>query len=195
MTLDQTRPDVYCSICLVSQSDQRLDVWKTSVIKDDTMPRWNESKTFTNAHPVKHKVRLEAYDQDKGGDDCLGTAEVSLELLLRKQVMEMELFDQGEGTGTHVTLKCVRVQGDTATINGSELLKKKAGGKADKQGKDNRPSTPTSISGGGSDHQIFQKSEINSTNGTVIKRQNSMNPLKRLSKKKASRRASVSLPP
>jgi len=119
-------PDVYCSIRLEymggdhhhdnrrrkdrKQQQQQKFPWKTSTIKDDTMPQWNESREFTDVDPNMHFLRVDAFDSNKGGkDDLLGSVEFSLEKLMRKRILEMELLDEGTLTSSYITLQCVQV--------------------------------------------------------------------------------------
>lgn len=103
-------PDVYIKFGLTSQRGQRPPVvWKTSTVKDDTMPRWNESKIFSDVHPITDKVSVNAYSQNHNTkDDFLGETKFSLELLLRKRVMEIELFGRSESS-SFVMLRCVQL--------------------------------------------------------------------------------------
>jgi hypothetical protein len=92
-------PDIYLAVPQLS--------WKTSVVKDDTMPQWNESKLFTATNTAK-KIRVDAYDKNsKSKDDYIGTAKFSLGQLLRKRTMEMELMNGSEPTNSFVTMQCV----------------------------------------------------------------------------------------
>jgi hypothetical protein len=92
-------PDIYLAVPQLS--------WKTSVVKDDTMPQWNESKLFTAVN-IGRKLRVDAYDKNsKSKDDYIGTAKFSLEQLLRKRTMEMELMNGSERTNSFVTMQCV----------------------------------------------------------------------------------------
>ena len=105
-------PDVYCRVRLNSaQQGTRSESlgWRTSTVKDDTMPKWNEEKIFVTTNPSRDAVRVDAYDERKTKDRYLGSAEYPLEKLLRKRTMEIELRNEGEPTGSFVTLKCVQL--------------------------------------------------------------------------------------
>eukprot|EP00584_Thalassiosira_punctigera_P003085 CAMPEP_0172538734 /NCGR_PEP_ID=MMETSP1067-20121228/10062_1 /TAXON_ID=265564 ORGANISM="Thalassiosira punctigera, Strain Tpunct2005C2" /NCGR_SAMPLE_ID=MMETSP1067 /ASSEMBLY_ACC=CAM_ASM_000444 /LENGTH=785 /DNA_ID=CAMNT_0013324287 /DNA_START=93 /DNA_END=2450 /DNA_ORIENTATION=+ len=103
-------PDVYCFIRLHSGDphETRPLNWKTCTIKDDTMPQWNYSREISDIDPAGGVLRVDVYDENKGKDMCLGSAEFSLEKLLRKRVLEMELRDGSELTNSFVTLQCIR---------------------------------------------------------------------------------------
>mmetsp|Transcript_11466 Transcript_11466/g.21719 ORF Transcript_11466/g.21719 Transcript_11466/m.21719 type:complete len:710 (+) Transcript_11466:170-2299(+) len=112
-------PDVYCYIRLNSSQQQQQQhqqshgslCWRTSTIKDDTMPKWNEEKTFTTANSNLDVVRVDAYDEHRTSNDkYIGSAEYSLEKLLRKRMMEMELRNGSKSTGSFVTLKGVQTE-------------------------------------------------------------------------------------
>ena len=96
-------PDVYCTIALGQEQ-----VWKTSSIKDNLSPIWNEAKDFLLSDNDQI-VSIEAWDEDSGtldADDYLGKASVSVaDLLLAGKTMEVELQRDGNITGT-VTLHC-----------------------------------------------------------------------------------------
>mmetsp|Transcript_17297 Transcript_17297/g.31329 ORF Transcript_17297/g.31329 Transcript_17297/m.31329 type:complete len:754 (-) Transcript_17297:132-2393(-) len=103
-------PDVYCNIRLISQQLERPFTWKTPTIKDDTMPQWNESKEFSNINPSSDFVCVDVYEENsKGKDEWLGIAEFSLEKLLRKRLLEMELRNGSTLTKSYVTLVCIRL--------------------------------------------------------------------------------------
>jgi len=97
-------PDVYCTITL-----GREQVWKTSSVKDSLSPMWNETKDFLLSDHDQ-VVSIEAWDEDSGSldaDDYLGKASVSVaDLLLAGKTMEVELQQDGNGTGTYVKLHC-----------------------------------------------------------------------------------------
>lgn len=101
-------PDVYCLVKLGSQSQ-----WRSSTIKDDLSPKWNESKDFLLSH-TDQIVTVDAWDEDKGrldDDDYLGTAEVTIcDMLLEGQTIEVELMEKvkglNKGTGAYLTLAC-----------------------------------------------------------------------------------------
>ena len=105
-------PDVYCNIRLNSGERQQLQPvsWQTSTIKDDTMPQWKESKEFSNINPSTDFVCVDVYEENsKGKDEWLGIAEFSLEKLLRKRLLEMELRNGSTLTKSYVTLMCIRL--------------------------------------------------------------------------------------
>jgi len=127
-------PDVYCSIRLECMGDdhhrdnrqrrkvrkQQYSPWKTSMIKDTTMPQWNESREFTGVDPNMHFLRVDAFDSNKGGkDDLLGSVEFSMEKLVRKRILEMELLDEGTSTNSYITLQCVQVASTEKEAGGS----------------------------------------------------------------------------
>ena len=109
-------PDLYCIIKLVkfndaNQQEQRAPSWQTAMIKDDTMPTWNESRDFHNiAEPARHLISVDVYDKNSTGrDDCLGSAKFSLEKLLRKRLLELELRSGNSMTKSFVTLRCIQL--------------------------------------------------------------------------------------
>ena len=109
-------PDLYCIIKLVkfndaNQQEQRAPSWQTAMIKDDTMPTWNESRDFHNiAEPARHLISVDVYDKNSTGrDDCLGSAKFSLEKLLRKRLLELELRSGSSMTKSFVTLRCIQL--------------------------------------------------------------------------------------
>jgi len=127
-------PDVYCMIRL-NASDAKEDqydlaCWKTKTIKDDTMPAWNESRDFENIHPARDLLRVDAYDQNSGKDTYLGSAEYSMEKLLRKRLLEMELRDCNESSSSKkvgsskafITLQCIQVETSKEEMKGSEVV-------------------------------------------------------------------------
>lgn len=106
-------PDVYCIIrlnCSKEGDELNPSGWKTSMIKDDTMPNWNESRDFSNIDPPRDLIRVDAYDENsKGKDEYLGSAEFPCEKLLRKRMMEVELRNGSTLTRSYVTLMCVQL--------------------------------------------------------------------------------------
>jgi len=109
-------PDLYCIIKLVkfndaNQQEQRAPSWQTAMIKDDTMPTWNESRDFHNiAEPARHLISVDVYDKNSTGrDDCLGSAKFSLEKLLRKRLLELELRSGNSMAKSFVTLRCIQL--------------------------------------------------------------------------------------
>lgn len=109
-------PDVYCSMKLTSENSRPIS-WKTQTIKDDTMPQWNEIKVL-NGVSTTDVLRVKACDKNKkGADDVYGISEVSIEILLRKRILEMELFDGENATGCYVTFMAVRAPNEIATAN------------------------------------------------------------------------------
>lgn len=103
-------PDIYLVI-------PRLG-WTTAVVKDDTMPQWNESKLFTTTTAAKDIIRVDAYDKNsKGTDKYIGTAKFLLDKLMRKRMMEMELVNGSIFTKSYVTLRCVPRTASNMTTN------------------------------------------------------------------------------
>lgn len=117
-------PDVYCKIRL---RDARGDApwWRTKTIKDDTMPQWGESKDFDGVRSQRAAIIVETFDENKKGtDDFLGRAEFSVEQLLRKRLMEVELKDGPDPTDRFVTLRCVELElpGKRAVDRGDNVM-------------------------------------------------------------------------
>mmetsp|Transcript_22252 Transcript_22252/g.46541 ORF Transcript_22252/g.46541 Transcript_22252/m.46541 type:complete len:715 (+) Transcript_22252:182-2326(+) len=112
-------PDVYCYIRLNSSQQRQQQhqqshgslCWRTSTIKDDTMPKWDEEKTFTTANSNFDVVRVDVYAERRtSSDKYIGSAEYALEKLLRKRIMEMELRNGSKYTGSFVSLKGVQTE-------------------------------------------------------------------------------------
>jgi len=110
--------DVYCCVRLLkpSQQQQPLDsksrCWRTSTIKDDTMPQWNETETFVTTDTARDVIRVDAYNENQSKEnEYLGGTEYPVNKLLRKRLMEMELRIDEKPTGSFVTLKGVAVPG------------------------------------------------------------------------------------
>jgi len=107
--------DVYLIIKLNSQRQTyRLEdqppTWRTATIKDDTMPQWNETKDYFYIEPARDFLRVDVWEENAHSkDECLGSANFSLEKLLRKRFLEMELGDESSLTKSYVTLMCVRL--------------------------------------------------------------------------------------
>jgi hypothetical protein len=109
-------PDIYLSIPQLN--------WKTSVVKDDTMPQWNESKLMTVTN-TSRKIRVDAYDKNsRSTDEYIGTAKFPLEQLLRKRTMELKLMNGSEATHSYVTMQCVprATQDDIIKSNAGDVL-------------------------------------------------------------------------
>ena len=109
-------PDVYCNIRMKSsrnhdpQLRNNSPAWQTSTIKDDTMPQWNESKDFSRVDAARDRIRVDVYDKNsKGTDEFLGSADFSVEKLLRRRLMEVELEFEAELTKSYVTLICIQL--------------------------------------------------------------------------------------
>ncbi|KAL3815362.1 hypothetical protein ACHAXA_000749 [Cyclostephanos tholiformis] len=100
-------PDTYCIIRTNACSEE----WKTATIKDDCMPNWNETRDFPNVDPSRCKIFVDVYDKNgrKGKDDYIGSAKFPVQSLLRKRLMEVELFKGKTATNSYVTLTCVRL--------------------------------------------------------------------------------------
>lgn len=116
-------PDLYCVIRLVKVNDanQQKEIdkpWKTRLIKDDTMPSWNESRDFSNIkNPARYLLLVDINDHNRGSkDDYLGTAKFSLEKLLRKRVIEGEVREGTTLTKSYITLRCVEITKETTEV-------------------------------------------------------------------------------
>jgi len=108
-------PDIYLYIPLFH--------WKTSVVKDDTMPQWNESKLFTTTN-ISRPLRVDAYHKNsKTKDVYIGTATFPLDQLLRKRTLELELMNASKPTHSYVTMQgMMRSAQDNDTTNGDVLI-------------------------------------------------------------------------
>jgi Ca2+-dependent lipid-binding protein len=97
-------PDVYCKIKVGCEK-----VWKTSTVKDNLAPTWNEANDYLLCDNDQI-VSIEAWDEDNGAldkDDFLGSANVTVgEILLAGKTLEVELQIDNKGTGSFVTLHC-----------------------------------------------------------------------------------------
>ena len=97
-------PDVYCLVTVGGSGE-----WKTSTIKNNLSPEWNESADFlfTNHQQL---IQIEAWDEDAGAldaDDFLGKASISVgELLLAGRTKDIKLEMKGEETGAYLSLCC-----------------------------------------------------------------------------------------
>mmetsp|Transcript_10434 Transcript_10434/g.18996 ORF Transcript_10434/g.18996 Transcript_10434/m.18996 type:complete len:275 (+) Transcript_10434:85-909(+) len=77
------------------------------------MPQWNESKEFQNVNSPRSTIIVGVYDENRiRKDDYLGSAEFSVEQLLRKRLMEVQLEDESSSAPTkmYVTLKCIELE-------------------------------------------------------------------------------------
>lgn len=96
-------PDVYCNVQLGGRT------FKTSVIKDNLKPVWNESADFLLSDHDQ-TINMQAWDEDNGtldADDDLGTANVSVaDILIAGKKMNVELQQDYRGTGAFVNLRC-----------------------------------------------------------------------------------------
>ncbi len=116
-------PDTYCVIRMNNSKEE----WRTATIKDDCMPNWNETRDFAGIYPARSNIHVEVYDKNghKGKDDFIGSARFSVETLLRKRLMEMELLSGEARTKSYVTLTCVQVAAtkkETASGVGDVLI-------------------------------------------------------------------------
>jgi hypothetical protein len=97
-------PDVYCVI------QMGCVIWRTSTVKDNLSPEWNESKDFMLSDNDQI-ISIEAWDEDKGAldsDDFLGSSKVTVgDLLLAGTTLELDLLDEeAKSTGAFVTIRC-----------------------------------------------------------------------------------------
>ena len=96
-------PDVYLTIQLGEK------VWRTSTVKDSLEPDWGELADFILSDHDQI-ISVHAWDEDRGkfdSDDDLGSAQISVgELLLSGKTKELELEQNGNGTGAFITLCC-----------------------------------------------------------------------------------------
>ena len=95
-------------------------VEKTATIKDDSMPNWNETRDFTDIDPTRSNIRVDVYDTNcrKGKDDLIGSTKLSVESLLRKRLMEIELRSGTTPTKLYVTLTCVQLTANKEITSG-----------------------------------------------------------------------------
>lgn len=98
-------PDVYCMIKFGSSPK----VWRTATIKNSTTPEWNESSDYTLMDHGQ-VISVDTYEEDKGArdkDDYLGSVKLTVgKLLLAGGTMDLELEQDGKGTGHYVALRC-----------------------------------------------------------------------------------------
>lgn len=90
-------------------------IWRTTTIKNDCNPIWDESKIY-NDIDYDMTIQLYVYDEDIGildhHDDYLGSACISVGTLLRinDNKTEIELLDdKGNGTTTFIIIQCVKI--------------------------------------------------------------------------------------
>ena len=105
-------PDTYCVIRMNNSKEE----WKTATIKDDCMPNWNETRDFAGINPARSNINVDVYDKNghRGKDDFVGSARFSVETLLRKRLMELELRSGNVRTKSYVTITCVQVAATTS---------------------------------------------------------------------------------
>jgi len=127
-------PDIYCVIRRNSNMAEGSDpsqlsptCWKTSTVKDDTMPLWNESKDFQNVDPARDVINVDVFDQNSNRkDDYLGSAEYNLEKLLRKRTLRIELRNGSTMTKSYITLMCIQLlKTEESKTEGSAVVDKK----------------------------------------------------------------------
>jgi len=98
-------PDVYCMVKFGSNPA----VWKTTAIKDNLAPQWNECRTFVMKDHGQ-VLNVHAFDEDGGAndpDDDLGSARISVgKLLLAGGSFDLELQMGGAPTGAFVSVTC-----------------------------------------------------------------------------------------
>jgi len=96
-------PDVYCLVKFGSKSHE----WRTSTIKNNVEPVWDESETYILSHR-NEVIHVTANDENrKGDDDDIGSFRVTVgQVLLDGGTMEIELEKNGAGTGSYITLNC-----------------------------------------------------------------------------------------
>ena len=101
-------PDTYCVIRVNKSKEE----WKTSTIKDDCMPNWNETCDFAGINPARCSIHVDVYDKNghRGKDDFVGSARFPVETLLRKRLMELELRSGNARTKSYV-------RGDSAGVS------------------------------------------------------------------------------
>ena len=106
-------PDLYCKIYIYREGrppQASSECWKTPRIKDDTMPQWNDSRDYNNIDPARGVIRVDVYNENRGGkDEYLGSGKFSVENLLRKRLMEIELINDSAPTKSYVSLRCIQL--------------------------------------------------------------------------------------
>eukprot|EP00034_Subulatomonas_tetraspora_P001171 GABW01001461.1.p1 GENE.GABW01001461.1~~GABW01001461.1.p1 ORF type:complete len:127 (-),score=22.70 GABW01001461.1:79-459(-) len=55
---------------------------RTRTIKKTLEPSWNHCEDFEDIQQMHHKIKLEVYDDDRMGDDLIGTVEVPIDDLV-----------------------------------------------------------------------------------------------------------------
>jgi len=99
-------PDIYLKIKFGSSPT----VWRTTTVKDNTKPEWNESQIF----PMRKQgqaLQIDVFDEDGGNhdtDDYLGSARMSVGKLLLSgsSTDEIELLMEGKPTGMFIEIGC-----------------------------------------------------------------------------------------
>jgi len=96
-------PDVYCVVKFGSSPK----TWRTSTIKNNELPIWNESNdyTFSNHNQV---INVEVFDENSNGkDDFYGSFRVTVgQVLLDGGMREVEISRDGKLTGLFINVKC-----------------------------------------------------------------------------------------
>jgi len=116
-------PDVYIKMAF-GQNKQKF---RTSTVKNAVAPVWGESTTFAlNDH--EDMLTIDVYDEDKVGDDYLGSAQISVsELMIAAKETELPLsitkYGKPQTTGAFVTVDCdvLGVELDSSFATNSSL--------------------------------------------------------------------------
>mmetsp|Transcript_14405 Transcript_14405/g.23796 ORF Transcript_14405/g.23796 Transcript_14405/m.23796 type:complete len:670 (+) Transcript_14405:112-2121(+) len=100
-------PDVYCQIKFGSSPK----VYRTTTIKNSVTPRWKNASSEYQMSSNNQVIVLDVYDENrKGEDDFLGKARITVgKVLLGGGLMELELQENGAGTGSFILIRCDKI--------------------------------------------------------------------------------------
>jgi hypothetical protein len=109
-------PNTYC---IIQKNASKVE-WKTATIKDNCVPQWNETRDSTDIDPTRSNIRDNVYDTNgrRGKDDLIGSAKFLVESLLRKRLMEIELWNGTTPTKSYLTLTCVQLTANKEITSG-----------------------------------------------------------------------------
>lgn len=92
-------PDCYVKVKLGAEKE-----WKTTTLKNNTEPEWNETHDFL-VSDFEQIIALDIQDDDLAGDDDIGLAETTVKnILLDNGTKELPLTHKGEATNAKITI-------------------------------------------------------------------------------------------
>ncbi|PVI06431.1 C2 domain-containing protein [Periconia macrospinosa] len=111
-------PDCYCKVNLGAEEE-----WRTSTIKNDHDPEWNETHDFLVAD-YDQAITLDVKDDDLGADDDIGIASIVLKsLLLAGGSTELPLTHKDEPTNARISLhaKFYHFTSEPSALNAQQI--------------------------------------------------------------------------